>query len=175
MKLIRLLANLIVFSSLLSCAAQSKPLPKIGIHHFVKVLGNYQKIYQVQDLPNVISDYFNKDRFGADMVGPESSEFNSSFGTQLISAGNSGEIWFIEFWVGGTGRSKDFLAFRVRDKKILSLIEINELKVLPSHVLSLTIANLESKLPTQPICAKKDKDYAQYSYEIGYRICPDQY
>jgi hypothetical protein len=175
MEKIRLLAILILFSSLFSCAAKPKPLVKIVPPHFVGVSGDYQKINSVQELPNVISDYFSKERFGADMVGPESSEFSSSRGTKLISAGNSGEIWFIEFLMGGTGLSQSFLAFRVKEKRILSILEIDPTKIYPKPFLQLTIDELQNKLPTQPVCVKKRENYLQYIYETGYGICPDQY
>jgi hypothetical protein len=171
MQLIRFLVILIVFSSLFSCATQKKPIIKTpSPTNLVNVSGNYQKIYQVEDLPSVISDYFKKPRFEFDMVGPEGVFSSSRGGSKLVNSGNGGEIWFIEFWMGGAGLSQTFLSFRVKDNKILSIGNVYQ-----GQIVKLTIEELQSRLPTKPECVKKQENYLQHHYEIGYGICPEQY
>jgi hypothetical protein len=174
MQLIKFLVILVVLSSTLSCTAQKKPTKKVSQHYLVEVKGNYQKINRVEDVPSVITNYFGKQKFDRDMVGPE-GEFNGSRGTKLLRAGNAGEIWFIDFLMGGTGLSQTFLAFRVNEGKILSILEIDHTKTHPKSFIQLTITELESKLPTRPVCVKKHDDYLQYIYETGYGVCPPQY
>lgn len=166
MKLIKLLLTIFVLASIFSCAAQKKPAKKISRHYLVEVEGNYQKINRVEDLPSVITNYFGKQRFDRDMVGPE-GEFNGSRGTKLIRAGNAGEIWFIDFWMGGTGVSQTFMAFRVKDNKILSIGAVYQ-----GQLEDLTIEELKSRLPMKPECVKKQENYLQYVYETGYNLCP---
>ncbi len=170
MKLFRFFVILLVFFSISSCAAQKKTMNIPSSPTLVKVTGNYQKISRVEDLPSVITDYFKQPRFEFDMVGPE-GEFNSSRGgSKLVSAGNAGEIWFIEFLMGGAGLSQSFLSFRVKDNRILSLGTFYQ-----GQVVNLTIEQLQNRLPMKPECVKKQENYFQHLYEIGYGICPEQY
>lgn len=170
MALIRFLVILVVFSSMFSCAAQKKSIKISSSPNLVKVSGNYQKITHVEELPSVITDYFRQPRFEFDMVDPEGVFSSSRGGSKLVSAGNGGEIWFIEFLMGGAGLSQSFLSFRVKDNKILSVGTFYQ-----GQVVELTIEELQNRLPTKPECVKKQENYFQHLYEVGYGICPEQY
>ena len=69
--------------------------------------------------------------------------------------------------MGGTGVSQTFMAFRVKDNKILSIGAVYQ-----GQLEDLTIEELKSRLPMKPECVKKQENYLQYVYETGYNLCP---
>ena len=133
----------------------------------VRVTGEYVEINDVKDLPLVLTRYFNKDRFGAEMVNPE-SYFNGSRGTQLKSAGNAGDVWFIEYFSGGAALSRWFAAFRIKDNVIYSLTTIYPV----DRTFHISIDELANRLPNKAGCITKKENWVQYTFETSFGLCP---
>jgi hypothetical protein len=171
MNMLKQLILFFVLCSIFSCASGAESLVKPIPFAMVEVTGDYQGIYDVKDLPPVILSYFNVARFGADMVNPE-AHFNSSRGTQLIAAGNAGEIWFIEYFTGGSGVSRWFIAFRITDNVVHSLTTIYPVDTLPIREIS--IEELARRLPNKASCVSQKENWVQYMYENGFGLCPNR-
>ena len=170
MQIAKLINFIFLIFAITSCAAKAKPIAhssqRTGPVAAVKISGEYTKVYRVEDIPLVITDYFNKDKNCAGIANPD-AEFNSSCAvgnggnnvpcSKLISAGNAGDIWFIEYVTGGAGVSQTFLSFRLKDNLVITLGNIYN----QAQLVKLSIKDLDNQLSN--VSCNKD-NYFQYYF-----------
>ena len=158
----------LVVCSLFSCVSKTQSATKtIAPPSLVRVTGDYQKVSDVKDLPPAIMGYFNKSPYEIPMVNSQSEFKSSRFATLLVSAGNAGDVWFLEFYTGGTGVSHTFLGFRLKENAVASIKPI----IFSNKLIALSIDDLVSLMPVKAECVSQKVNYTQWIYETGYGLC----
>jgi hypothetical protein len=183
---LRILISLATALCLLcSCASTTKQTlntsnqPKSDNGHaMAEVTGNFKKVESIDDIPPIIIERLrNEDEKCLGVANP-SEEYNPGCGVgygglpcrKLLSGGSFKDIWFIEYLTGGAASVKTFVAFRIENNHIISLLSYGFFDIMRNHgTIKLSTQELSDRLPSQPICSEKNRD--QYIVEVKFGLC----